>query len=165
MAQRGGEIDGASWMVSGCLAAVGAVGLAAAIGLASPFIKVFFGLPGLVLLAAAFAVLRSARRRAAEAVTAAVARLERGLLQLAARHDGLVSAAQAALEIPGLTVAAARDELERLAHEGFCSLETDDQGRTWFLFPVGQPAPGESPEQWVARQTGQDAEPTRRVDA
>ncbi len=83
---------------------------------------------------------------------------ERSILEIAARHDGLISPAQVAMETRGLTVKAARALLDELAREGFCTLDSDDQGRPFYQFDVGQSREtGEelSADEWVERMSGQ----------
>ena len=108
-----------------------------------------------------WAILQQAKKQAKELDAAQAARVEKQVLALAAGNHGVVTPAMVTMRVAGVSVAAAKKLLEQLAADGFCGVETDDQGRILYRFPVGETAVVDesddlslSPEEWVRRMGG-----------
>lgn len=77
---------------------------------------------------------------------------ERAVLEAAATNAGWVTPAMVALHAPGLSIAEARQQLERMAREGDCSVESDDRGELYYRFALSGAPQTERPlsaEAWV----------------
>ncbi|MBI2300374.1 MAG: hypothetical protein HYU66_15750 [Armatimonadetes bacterium] len=112
---------------------------------------------GLIPAIAAAQIYRSGRRETAAVREAREAALERRALEVAAGNHGVVTPSTLALGARGVTIAAAKKLLDRLAVDGFCTVDSDDAGRLLYRFAVGGEAAEEelSPEEWVARMSRQ----------
>lgn len=112
---------------------------------------------GLIPALAAVQIMRSGNRETTAMKEAREAALERRALEVAAGNHGVVTPATLALGTRGVTIAAAKKLLERLAVDGFCTVDSDDAGRLVYRFAVGGEEAEEelSPEEWVERMSGQ----------
>lgn len=141
----------------GCLGLLGAFWLAVAISAGGEGAVVLVVL-GLASLLGAFFQARKgiAERRAAQEAVRGLQ--EKKILAIAARHEGRVSPALVAMEAAGLTVKTAKAFLDELARDGFCTVDSDEDGHLYYRFAVGQaPEAAEEPlsaEEWVSQHSG-----------
>lgn len=145
----------------GCLSLVGLTFLLYGwAGLHSNFAPLgwFFLTAGAVPLALAVALFRGAAADARRRAEWLAGQEERLVLQAALRHRGRLTPTMVAVSSAGITIARAREILDRLAREQVCGLESDDRGNVYYVFDLGQLDPlHEEPleaEEWVRRMTG-----------
>lgn len=132
-------------------------------GAGSIGMAVFFGFMSLPGLLGATQLVRGDLRRSAERRRAALANVERRILAIAATHQGRVSPALVTMEVPGLDIAGAKSQLDAMARDGFCTVDSDDHGRPFYTFQLGPPATDDaSPEEWL-KQAGGTSTPRQRM--
>ncbi len=147
---------------AGCLSTVGAFFLAVAVSALAEggagslagamFLLACAGFP----LWMAFSLVGSMRRDALARQELSRERAERVCLQVAARNGGRVTPTMVALNSAEVTVAEAKEILDRLARGGFCTMDSDDHGSVFYQFDLGQ-RPAEAgqvePDRWVETMT------------
>jgi len=107
-------------------------------------------------------MVQSGLRDAATRRNRVAASIERQILNVAAAHKGRISPAMVTMEVQGLDIAGARRQLDTMAREGYCTVDSDDAGRPYYTFPIGPPTTDDvSPEDWVKQVSG--ARPRTRM--